>query len=209
MLEYWENISALTRFFYYLAIPATAVLLIQTVLAIVGIGDSDGDVDVDTNVDYDFDTDAEIADVDTVDDLAESASPSGFRMFTVKGIVAFFAIFGWVGIVMSTSGYDTFLTAIVSIIAGIVAMAGVAFIFYSMSKLQYDGTFNYNDAIDHDGKVYIPIPAAGKGVGKIQIGVGERFMELAAMTEEESTIPTGTVVKVTRVEGNLLVVRSV
>jgi len=202
MLEYWNSLSDLTRFFYYLAVPATVVLVIQTVLVILGIGGSDSDVDLDT----DFDADMDGADIDTVDDLAESAAASGFRMFTIKGIVAFFAIFGWVGIVMSTAGHDAFLTTVVSIIAGIIAMAVVAFIFYSMSKLQYDGTFDYKDAIGCDGKVYIPIPAEGKGVGKIQIGVGERFLELSAMTEEENMLPTGTMVKVVKVEGNVLIV---
>lgn len=201
MLEYWNSLSDLTRFFYYLAVPATVVLVIQTVLVILGIGGSDSDVDVDT----DFDTDLEGADVDTVDDLAESAASSGFRMFTVKGVVAFFAIFGWVGIVMSTSGKGVVLTSLVSVIAGFGAMALVAFIFYSMSKLQYDGTFDYKDTVGCEGKVYIPLPASGKGTGKVQLTAGERFLELTAMTEEDAAIPTGTMVKIVRVEGNVLV----
>ena len=56
MTEWWEALSSLGRVFACIAIPATLVLLIQTILSIIGLSGSDGDADVpDGGIDIDGD----------------------------------------------------------------------------------------------------------------------------------------------------------
>ena len=57
--------------------------------------------------------------------------------------------------------------------------------------------------------MYLTIPGNKKGRGKIMISVHGAFHELAAMTEND-TIPSGTVVKVVRIENNdILIVETI
>ena len=58
MLEWWNWLSLISRVLAWIAVPATAVMLLQTILLLIGIGgggDSDfdadgGEVDFDTGI---------------------------------------------------------------------------------------------------------------------------------------------------------------
>jgi hypothetical protein len=84
MLNWWNNLDLIQQIFAIFAVPATVILLIQTVLLLLGMGGEDGG-------------DMPDAVEDEAPDLAES-SDAGLRIFTVRGLVAFFAVGGWVGI---------------------------------------------------------------------------------------------------------------
>ncbi len=50
MLNWWNSLDALQHFFAYVAIPATLILCIQTILLLFGLGaGGDGDLDSDTS----------------------------------------------------------------------------------------------------------------------------------------------------------------
>ena len=50
MLNWWNSLDALQHFFAYVAIPATLILCIQTVLLLFGLGaGGDGELDSDTS----------------------------------------------------------------------------------------------------------------------------------------------------------------
>jgi hypothetical protein len=66
--------------------------------------------------------------------------------------------------------------------------------------------FKINSAIGHTGTVYLRIPAAKSGVGKIQINVSG-LKTLDAVTNHTEDIKSGSLIKVVDVnEGNILVV---
>jgi RNA 3'-terminal phosphate cyclase len=83
----------LEQVFYYCAVPATVILVLQTILSILGIGNGDSDVDfdggenvdfgsqidvnIDSNVDFSSDTIAESSTIDTI----ESASSLRFFFY--------------------------------------------------------------------------------------------------------------------------------
>ena len=51
-------------------------------------------------------------------------------------------------------------------------------------------------AVGKTGEVYIPIPPKGKGRGKINIIVQDKYVELDAVTNSEETLKTGETVRV-------------
>lgn len=200
MTDWWNGLTLLEKVFYYCAVPATLVLTIQTILSIFGIGHGDADVDFDGSYDVDADVDSHIDVIsehagDSVStDVAESAS--SLKFFSVRGIVAFFSLFGWVGVILSGKGINTFLVFFIATLCGMLGMLFIASMFYMVSKMQRNGNVNIKNAIGHTGQVYLTIPAKQSGKGKIQITIQERYTEVNAMTNSLKPLATGTMVRV-------------
>jgi len=64
------------------------------------------------------------------------------------------------------------------------------------NKLRHSGTLDTQNAINKIGETYLRIPAKRGGIGKIQIQVQGRLMELDAMTDDAEDIVTGRPVQV-------------
>jgi membrane protein implicated in regulation of membrane protease activity len=200
MTDWWEGLTALEQVFYYCAIPATIILVIQTLLSILGIGNGDGDVDFDsdvdgdTSIDSDFDGAAGTAAESTGIDAIESAS--SLKFFSIRGIVAFFSLFGWVGVVLAEEGLNILLIFFIATICGLIGMFVIAMMFYMISNMQRNGNINIKNAIGNIGQVYLTIPAKQSGQGKILITIQERYTEVSAMTNSSKPLSTGTLVHV-------------
>lgn len=216
IIEWWNSLSLAAQIFYCIALPSTLVLLVQTILMFIGLGeDADGDVDVDTDVgadvdaDVDVDVDGDIPDGDegflaTVD--AEGFA--GLRVFTIRGIIAFLVVFGWVGVVMETAGITLWLTLPVATASGFAIMLLLAFIFKALMKLRSDGNTDNRNAIGTAGRVHLTIPPSRTGEGKVHVMLQGSYVERDAVTDEDTPIPTGSEIVVVRVSGGTtLVVR--
>ena len=93
-----------------------------------------------------------------------------------------------------------------AIIAGMLMMLLMATLFYLMGKLTESGNTKIESAIGKTGSVYLRIPAAKSGVGKIQINV-QGLKTLDAMTTNTEDIKSGSLVKVVGIEaGDVLMV---
>lgn len=226
--DWWNTLSLLQQCFAILAIPATVILFMQTLLLLFGIGghgadhgESDHDFDHDTDSDHDFghsfdhdtdtdhdfghgfdhDTDADhdtghVFDHghDTHHDGAHHAS--GLRLFTLRGIVAMFAVGGWLGIAMCDVGIPSAFSVLIALAGGFAALFIAAFVIAYSLKMQESGNISVKNSIAHNATVYIPIPAARGGYGKVTMTLQERFVELEAITDDTAPIPTGTQVQV-------------
>ncbi|MBE6680349.1 MAG: hypothetical protein E7598_07505, partial [Ruminococcaceae bacterium] len=158
IIDFWNSLDFATQVFYCIAIPSTLLLLIQTVLMFIGIGnDADGEVDMDIgNADGEID-DGVFGD-DDVFDVNDAAGLDGLRIFTVRGIIAFFVVFGWTGVAMNSSGAPIFATIPVSVVSGFAMMVLVAFLLRAVMKLRSDGNTDNRNAIGTAGKVHLTIP---------------------------------------------------
>ncbi len=201
MWEWWYALSTIEQVFYCIAIPSTVILLIQTVLLLFGLGHGgDTDVDHDVGMDNDFDHDME----HDVGHDSGAEHVEGLRLLTVRGIIAFLAMSGWLGIALLDMGVNTVVTVCVSILAGFAAMLLVALFMKLAMNMQQSGNLDLKNAVGQTGEVYVPIPAEGKG--KVTLVVQERFMELDAMCPGQA-LKTGQQVKVMDVtESNTLIV---
>lgn len=199
--DWWYGLTSLQQVFACAALPATAILIIQTILLLMGVGgEGDADADVDGDVsdaladDIDADFDADL-DADFESDGAQHAA--GVRIFTVRGLVAFFAVGGWLGIAMIDLNLSSGLASVIAIAGGLVALISVAYILKLFLSLQESGNVSIKNAVSHTGTVYITIPPERKGQGKVIVLFNERLMELDAVTDEKKAIKAGRQIKVT------------
>jgi len=123
-------------------------------------------------------------------------SGSGLSLFSVRGIVSFFSIGGWIGVVCDTAGLGLIPSVFLSLAAGFAALYGIALFFQQAMKLQSSGNLDIHNAVGKTASVYIPIPPKGTGRGKITVLVQDRLVELEAVNADAVQIPTGALVSV-------------
>lgn len=196
---WWNSLTALERLSAAIALPATVLLVIQTVLLLLGLtGASDGSVDVDV--------DGEGV-PDAVDGHLDELDP-GIRLFTVRGFVSFFTVFGWGTLALSRGGMASGLALTIGIVLGTAAMVLTGMALRWANKLQSDGTIDYKNAVGRTGRVYIPIPPLRSGTGKVSVLMQEHLCECDAVTDDDKRLETDCEVVITGVSGrNILTVR--
>ncbi len=204
MLDWWNSLGTAAQIFYCVAIPSTLVLLIQTVMMFLGFGEDGSGDDIPDAIPDDI-SDADIGDGVFGEDMVSEASDifglEGLRVFTLRGFVAFFVVFGWVGVVMQDAGAKLWLTVLVSVVCGFAMMLVMAWLLRAVMKLRNDGNTDNRNAIGTSGKVYLTIPPSRTGEGKVQIMLQGSYVERGAVTDEEEAIPTGSEVVVIGVSG--------
>ena len=218
MSEFLTDLTIYQRVFFVISVSSTLILIIQTILALIGLsGNEDFDIG-DSGADGidGVDIDAAGADIDVgggvdLNDLGERVQAHiydhGLRIFTVRGIMAFLMMGGWVGFLLSISGIHNIIASAIAFASGVIALLFMAKIMQMLLTLQADGTMKVRNALGQVGQVYIRIPGGEKGMGKVNVTVQERFCEFDAVTEEDESIKTGEAVYVTDVRpGNILVV---
>ncbi len=213
MLDWWTSLTGMEQVFAYVAIPATLLLLLQTLLLLFGLGDhdSDGDLshhdglfghdaphDAPADLDHDFPAEGIFG-----QDHPESVfhGDSGLRLFTLRGIVAFFAVLGWTGLTLSRGGIAPGLSLVFASLAGFGALLLVAYAMKWLYKSQNSGNIDLRNALGVSGTVYITIPPARADQGKVNLMLQGQFCELSAVTDQETPIPTGTEITVVGISG--------
>lgn len=222
MQEWWSGLSDVLRVLYCIAIPSTLVLILQIVLIMLGGGHGDGgvdvsdtsgiDMDVDTSGDLTLDLDGDgIPDAVDTPDMTDGGNPADFgslRLLTLQTVVTFLSVFGWVGIICISSGMPTLAGGAVGLVCGLVMMFVVAKIVQASRKLAENGILNMRNAIGETATVYVTIPPKNGGNGKVTMRLQGRFGEFDAVSNSEEPIATGTLVLVTDVRGDELVVEA-
>ena len=213
MMEWWESLSMFGRVLACIAIPSTLLLLIQTILAMIGIGGGeDSDAGFDADADADADCGTEGADTIFGNDIPDGSDldtiDAGLRLLSLRSIIAFSAVFSWTGLLLLRIGSPMWVTVAVSLAAGFAAMLLVAILIRQTMRLQADGTKNIRSALGRTGTVYLRVPATRGGTGKVTLLLGESYEELSAVTDEETDIPSGREVIVIGVSGSSVVVKT-
>jgi hypothetical protein len=185
--DWWSGLSLALKIYWGIAIPFTVFFVLQLILSFVG-GDSPDDLpDAEVNADHGI----------------------GFQFFTLKNLIGFFTIFGWTGIACIDAGLTVGLSILFSVLAGLLMMGIMAGLFYLLMKASADGTMKFEKAIGQVGEVYLTIQSKRSGLGKVQVNVMGSLRTLDAMTDDETDLITGKIVKVSDVVGdNILIVTS-
>ncbi|MFA5658722.1 MAG: hypothetical protein WC900_05500 [Oscillospiraceae bacterium] len=212
MIDWWNGLEPFLRIAYCIAIPATLLLVVQTILTIVGFGDSGEGMDFsDTSgIDMDIDVDTDVSDgsVYEASDISQTAGAQPFQFFTIQGFVTFLCVFGWLTIALRRSGASQVISSVIGFLTGAIAMYGIAKLFQATLKLQSNGTLNINNAVGKSATVYIRIPGKAAAAGKVNVVIQERLVECDAITLGKNDLPTGSSVKITAVKNGVLVCES-
>ena len=201
MANWWDSLSLVSQIFALIAIPTTGVLLIQTILMLIGIG-------MDSDVDFDGDIDAGEG-IFGNGELDADIDPTGLdslRVFTVRGIIAFFVVFGWMGFMLENADIHLLINLPLSAIAGFLMMYILAILMRCIMKLRNDGNIDNKNALGTSGKVYLAIPPSRTGEGKINVLLQGAYVERDAVTDENEAIPTGAEIVVTGISGQTTLV---
>lgn len=201
IIDWWNALSLASQCFYCIAIASSLFLVIQTVLMFIGMGGEDA-LDGGADDIPDGDVDAGDVDGDMDVDLSDTAGFDSLRIFTVRGIVAFFVVFGWVGVSMDAAGAALWLTVPIAAVAGFAMMLVLAFLFRAVMRLRSDGNTDNRNAIGTSGRVQLTVPASRSGEGKVHLMLQGAYVERGAVTDEEEPIPTGAEVIVVGISGS-------
>jgi len=187
-MELLENLDPLLKVLWYVAIPSSLIFLIQTIMTFIGADGADG-------IDADFDGDLEHGD-------------SHFQIFSFRNLINFLLGFSWTGI----SFYHVIHPALLIILSFAVGALFIYMFFViirELQKLAEDNSFQYTETLNKTADVYLTIPENKSGKGKILVSVRGSVRELDAMTENNTKINSGSVVKIVNIlNENILLVET-
>jgi hypothetical protein len=184
--EFWSQLDAFEKILWVVASVFTLMFIFQSIFTFLAGGDESAFGDADDYVDGDGGID--------------------YQFFTVKNMIAFFSIFGWIGLGCYTEGLSIPASVILGVISGITVVFLMVWLMKKISALKEDGTLNFKNAILKTATVYLTIPATRNGVGKVQIMLQGSSRDLDAITDDEENIPTGKLITVIGLKDNLLIV---
>lgn len=187
-MEFFETMDPLLKTFWFVAIPASIVFLIQMVMTFAGMDASDG-------VSADFDS-----------DLSGTEAP--FQLFSFRNLINFLLGFGWTGISLYHTISSPVILVISATLVGALFIVLFFFVIRQISRLAEDNSFKLADTIDKTAEVYLPVPAGRQGKGKVLVSVNGSLRELDAMTDFDR-IETSVPVKVLKIENNILFVQRI
>ncbi len=202
--NWWGALDPSMKILWGITLAASLIFIIQTILTFIG---ADADA---TGLDG---ADLDAGGMDAADlggDIPDSGHGSGGNIYTFRNLINFLLGFGWTAILLRDSVQSNVLRIILAIAVGVGLVALVMYLFRLLGKMQQSGNINvFKSAIGCQGTVYLTIPAARTGEGKVQISINTAVREYNAQTEEDSPIPTGTPIKVVEVinDSTLLVER--
>ena len=201
---WWNNLGLVGQIMACAAIPMSVVMILQLILMIIGVGfDGDSDGEVDDGV-------ADINDDTTTPEASSSGNSSVLRIFTIRGIVAFFALGGWAGLAALTAGLHPIWAIQISLFVGVCALLLAAIVIRLALKMQTSGNLNLKNAVSQTADVYIRVPSGRSDKGKVTMLLQERFVELDAITDYSSDLMPDSKVEVLDViDGDCLLVRPV
>lgn len=184
-MDIFEGLPIILKTFWFVAIPASLIFAIQTILTFVGMDSSDG-------LDADFDG-----------DLQGGEEP--FQLFSFRNLINFLLGFSWTGI----SFYDTIENQTVLIFTSFAVGCLFVYIFFliinQVQKLAEDNSFKIESTVGKVADVYLTVPASKSGSGKVLISVKGAVHELEAMSEGDA-IPSNAKVKVVRIESSSILI---
>lgn len=184
-MEIFSSADPLLKTFWFIAIPASVIFFIQTIMTFMGANSMDG-------IDADFDS-----------DFNNAEAP--FQLFSLRNLINFMLGFGWSGIAFYSLIRSPIFLIIVAIVAGVIFVSLFFLIIKQLLKLSENNSFDIRKTLNKSADVYLTIPEKRGGKGKIMISVNGSVHELEAMTDGER-LPSNTSVKIIKIEDNNILI---
>lgn len=176
-MEFFYEMDPLLRTFWYIALPASIIFVIQSVLTFAGLGETD---DIDTE--------------------------EGFQLFSFRNLINFLLGVGWTGASLYSAVTNKTLLILISVGVGAAFVYIFFTIIRQIQKLAENNSFRIESTINQNAEVYLTIPANKSGKGKVLISIKGSVRELEAITEGDPIL-SGTIVRVSGIANeNVLIV---
>ncbi len=179
---WFSSLELLLKVFWSCAIVSSLFFVVQFVLTLIGIGDAD-------------------VDMDGMDSVDAMSGDGGMALFTVKNLIHFFLGVGWGGVSLWNVIPSKILLVLVCLLIGIFMVALFIWLFKKMRSIESRGSYDPHEAVGAICDVYLSIPAAHTGKGKVQISLRGAVLEMDALTSGER-LGTGTKVRVVELLDN-------
>jgi hypothetical protein len=115
----------------------------------------------------------------------EHGSSRLFAVLSFRGIVAAMAFFGLGGLSADAMDLPAQTVLTIALASGAAAMYGMYWLMQWLGTLHAEGTVHLEQALGLAATVYLQIPGARSGAGKIQVNLQNRTMEYLAITAGE------------------------
>jgi membrane protein implicated in regulation of membrane protease activity len=189
----------MTLFLWALALGGTTLFVLKMAMLLVG-GHGFGEHD-----------DGSFADVHVGDQPGGShdghhhpdASKLAFQFFSIQALAVLAMGAGWMGLAVLRGGGANEVAVAGGLLFGVALVLLMGKLMQKARALESSGTVDVNRAVGQRGTVYLTIPRGGRG--QVQVVVQERLMTLDARTTG-ADLPTGSKIRVDRVEDRVLVV---
>lgn len=192
-------------FYLICAAIGGTILVCQFVMTLTGGDHQDADGDVDDfegghDVDGDHDVDHDVHDAGGEDGHHMTSWLVG--VLTFRTLVAGVTMFGLAGMAGLTSGMKPGLSLMIALAVATGAVFILAWSMQAMLKLKAEGTVRVERTVGRTGTVYLTVPAAKSGRGKVTISVQNRTVEYQALTASNEPLATGAKIVVVHVISN-------
>ena len=207
--------------YLYCAIFGSALVVINFVTLLLGVG---GDHDGGGGDSFDGDAsgadaggdagDTGSADGDANGDSGDSGDASGrhggvephmdfgstfLRMFTIRTVTAGIAFFGLGGLACADSALSSGAVLAIAIVSGAIGMYVVYRMCRWLSAFNHNGALTLDAAVGSTGTVYLRVPGARAGIGKVTVVQQEREVEYEAVTDDPTELTAGTPIKIVEI----------
>lgn len=184
-MDFFSDMDVLLKTFWWIALPASLLFVIQTIMTFVGADAGDG-------LEADFDGDLDGGD-------------HSFQLFSLRNLVNFMLGFGWTGVTFFDSIDNRFVLILLATLIGSLFVAVFFMVIKQLLKLAEDNTVRIQDAVGKLAEVYLFIPAGGMGKGKVQVSIRGSVHEYDAISKGAS-FATGSFVRIVEIENKNLVI---
>ena len=166
--------SPLIAVYFLCAVFGGTLIILQFLLMMVGFGGAD---------ESDF------------GDATDHASHTDiFKILSLRTVVAGIAFFGLGGLAGLFGGLHPAASVVVAVISGLIAIYAVYYLYWSAGRLKEDGSLTEKTLLGAAGSVYVRIPPAKTGVGKVLVCQQGRTVEYEAVTAGDELKTTAPIV---------------
>jgi hypothetical protein len=175
----------MNTFFLVCAALGGGVLAVQLVLGLLGVIDAGHDGDFHAGDGHHG---------------VGHATSEGLDLTSVRSLSAGLAFLGIGGLAGLATGLGAIAAIPLALLLGAAALFGTAAVTRWMNTLEDDGTVSIQGAVGATGTVYLTIPGAKQGAGKVLLTLQNRTVEYQAVTSHDA-LPTGAAIMVVDVVG--------
>lgn len=184
-MDFLSGLDPLLRTFWFVAIPASVIFVIQTIMTFIGADASEG-----INADFDGNFDG---------------TEAPFQLFSFRNLVNFLLGFGWSGVSFFGIIQNKILLIVVAVVIGALFIYLFFLIISQLLKLSENASFKTEETLNKTAEVYLTIPGNMEGRGKVLVSVKGSIRELEAMTRGEK-INSGATVKIVSADNDSVLI---